>query len=347
MARQMPNNGKLRAVNAMHSFTGSRTLTSQEHSIDVLTFGGNANHWKSVITECAPDRKVASSPSRKDLPHNLDGVECLVGFRFPDRLFDQLPNLKWIQNLSVGVDALMANSKILPHVRITNTKHLYGDAVSEYVIWAMLTLMRQFHTVMKNQGKRRWKQVAGTGLTGKTVGIIGLGDIGCRVAHHAAALHMQTIGFVGERKASLTYDAVDVVRPVSQLPDCVGDVDVLVLCLPLTSSSARLINGNIVARMKKSAIVINISRAGLIDRSVVVDAVASGRIAGAAIDVFDREPLRWWSSLWKTKNLLITPHTAALTSDFKTRVADLICENVVRFADGRPLLNEVDRSRGY
>jgi len=312
-----------------------------------LTFGAGAEHWKMVVTDCCPELSVAASPSKRDLPANLRDVSCLIGFRFADELFDLLPNLRLIQNLSVGVESLVENPRISPHVRITNTARLYGDAIAEYVIWAMLTLFRQFHTVMRNQGKRTWKQVSGSGLAGKTVGILGLGDVGRHVARQAAALGMQTTGFVRDEKSSLPHDDVDAVCSINQLMDNIGTIDALVLCLPLTDSTIGLINSNIIEGMKEEAIVINVSRAGLIDGSAVTDAVASGSIAGAALDVFEREPLRKWTPLWKYPNLLITPHIASLRSDYKTRVADLVRQNMVRFAEDRPLLNEIDRSRGY
>ena len=310
-------------------------------------FGGGAEHWASVIRACPVGGTVITCANRKELAEHYANIQCLVGWQFPDTLFDRLPNLEWIQNLSVGVDTLLKNPRIEPGVRISNTQGIYGDAIAEYVVWAMLTLFRQFHLMIQNQGKRQWQQVFGPALGGQTVGIVGLGDVGLQVAKRAAAFDMKTIGFVRDEKLSMPCDFVDGLLPIRELDDHVAEIDALVLCIPLTESTAGIISQRTVSRMNKDSILINISRSGLIEGSAVANAVASGKIAGAALDVFDKEPIRRWSPLWKTKNLLVTPHTSAMTSDYKKRVADLIGENMVRFADGRPLRNEIDRARGY
>ena len=314
---------------------------------DVLVFGGLADHWKSVIEESPAGLRVTRRLNRRDDLGNLEAVRCLVGWQFPDALFRQLPKLEWIQCLSVGVDKLVRHPDIPSSVRITNTGGLYGDAISEYVLWAILTLSRRFHTVVQNQAKRRWEQVGGSVLPGSTVGIVGIGDVGKHVARLSKAMQMQTVGFVRDEKAGMAYANVDHVASIDCLGEHIGEIDALVLCLPLTSTSVGLINRDIIRKMRNSAVLVNIARAELIDEDALVEALTDGHLGGAALDVFDREPIRKWNRLWKTRNLLVTPHTSALTSDYRTRVSDLIRRNVVRFAEERPLLNEIDRSRGY
>ena len=322
-------------------------MTVHDSQYDILTFGGGAAYWKSVIDESSSNFKVLCGPKIFHSPERLSEVRCLVGWNFPDKLFELLPKLQWIQSISVGVDSLVTNPQISANVRISNTRGLYGDAIAEYVVWAMLTLYRQFNVVLRNQEKRRWRQISGSGLSGKTIGIVGLGDVGTHVARQAQRMQMQTIGFVRKQNPERKYDAVDLVVPTSQLLNHTPDLDALILCAPLTDLTAGIVNQEVIDKMKKSAIVINICRAGLIEGSTVIDALNSGRISGAAIDVFDSEPIPRWSPLWKTSNLIITPHVSALTPDYKTRVADLLEQNMVRFATGQPLLNEVDRSKGY
>ncbi len=145
----------------------------------------------------------------------------------------------------------------------------------------------------------------------------------------------------------VSFPNVDEVMPIGELDARISEFDALVLCVPRTASTKGILNREIVAKMKSGSVIINVSPAGIVDESVVSDALASGKLAGAAIDVFENEPLGRWSRLWHTNNLLVTPHMAALSSDYRSRVADLICENVVRFTKERPLLNVVDRSKGY
>jgi len=312
---------------------------------DILVFGGGAEHWTSVIGECLPACNVFSSPTRKQLSGDYDNVRCLVGRNFPDPLLERLPALEWIQNLSVGIDNLIRHPLIPKHVRITNTGGLYGDAIAEYVLWAMLTLSRRFHVVMQNQQKRHWQQVFGGELAGRTVGIVGVGDIGGKVARHAQHMRMCTLGFVRDEKAADSFEHIDEAVPISRLEERVGELDVIVLSLSLSASTAGLINRSVLDAMKKSAILINVARGELIDGPAVADALATGRLAGAALDVFDKEPLSRWNPLWKTPNLLLSPHASSLTGNYKTRVADLLRENMLRFAAHRPLLNEIDRRR--
>ena len=157
-------------------------MTQEEKSIQVLAFGGGANNWQAAINARLPDVPVTVRKNRSDLTGEFANVNCLVGFNIPDSLFDQLPKLEWIQCMSVGVDKLTGNPRIPAHVRITNTQRLYGDAIAEYVIWAMLTLSRRFHTMLYNQAARKWQQVFGDTVSGKTIGIVGVGDVGRNVA---------------------------------------------------------------------------------------------------------------------------------------------------------------------
>ena len=321
--------------------------TDNSKKVEVLTFGGGARHWQSVIESTEADCLVRCAPNRKDLPSGISETSMLVGWRFPDQLFDQLPNVRFIQCLSVGVERLVENPHIGPEVKIANTGGLYGDAVAEYAQWALLTLFRRFHVVLENQRRRRWRQIFGHGVAGKTVGIVGVGDIGRRIASHAKAMKMKTVGYVHADHDGGLLDDIDDVRAMQDFPANVGDLDALVLSVPLTEETQNLIDSECIDNLKSSAVLVNLSRQPLIEGSVVIDALRDGRLAGAAMDVFDKEPLRPWSPMWRVPNLIVTPHLAALRSDYKTRVADLLSRNVVRFAAGEPIINEVQRKRGY
>jgi len=322
-------------------------LTEKKNPVSILTYGGGANYWRSVIESASSSFVVTSCKDRRTMCDAYSGVTVLVSHQFPDRLLDRLPDLRWIQCLSVGVDALIDNPKIPDSVSITNTRGLYGDAVAEYSIWAMITLFRGFHRVIANQNKRRWEQIFGHGLADKHIGIVGLGDVGKNIAQLARAHSMQVTGFVRDPGAVMPSDTVDFVVSAEQLAEVVPDLDVLILSVPLTNQTRGMVNRNLISKMNPAAIIINVSRAALIDGSAVSDAVANGQIAGAALDVFEKEPLPRWSGLWKTPNLIVTPHTSSMSAEYKTRIAELLTENVLRFTSGRPLLNVVDRSKGY
>jgi phosphoglycerate dehydrogenase-like enzyme len=322
-------------------------LSQQAHSFEVLTYGPAARQWNDLIEECLGGAPVRYLANRKTQREDYTDVECLVGLNVPGELLEDLPRLRWIQCLSVAVGSLPTDPRLARDVRVTNTAGLYGDAIAEYVVWAMITLFRQFHRVMQNQRKRRWQQVFGERIENKTVGILGLGNVGRNIARMSATLGMQTIGFGRPGAAQGSVEHVREIDGIDNLADRIPELDAVVVCLPLTPQTRQIVDSALLSRMKSTAILINVARGGLIDESAVYDAVASGQIAGAALDVFDKEPLRWWDRRWSSQNILVTPHTSAMTAEYKTRVADLIRQNMVRFAEGKPLINEVDRSRGY
>lgn len=313
----------------------------------VLVYGGGAHNWKSAVEQHVDPQQIVICTQSNQIPENLDDIACLIGYQFPDRLLGELNSLQWIQALSVGIDKLARHPLIPEHVRITNTRGLYSREMAEYILWAMLTLHRKFHVNLHNQSKRKWKQVFGSGLMGKSVCVIGLGSVGLEVANLSSKVGMRVKGLVRDDSKSRDYANVETVMPASRIKDAVTDVDALVICAPLTDTTRSLIDDNVIRSMQKSAIIINVSRSEVIDGRCVFDALREDRLAGAALDVFDREPLRRWDPLWKCRNLLITPHSSGLTSQYKTRVADLIAQNMLRFLQSEPLLNLVDRNRGY
>lgn len=315
--------------------------------LKILTFGGVAHQWKPLIEDTLDNVEVIHCRNRKTMEDRYEDVQILFGWKFPEQLFARMPDLRWIQNLSVGIDAFINNPDIDSTVQVTNTGRLYGDTIAEYVIWAMITLSRRFHRTIHNQRRRRWQQVFGPSLSGRTVGIAGLGDVGLNVAALSAAHGMKTLGIVRPDQLDQSFDHVSRLASIQDLDSVVGDCDALVLSLPLTDETHGLINEELIGHMHSESILINTARAEIADQSAIIRAVRNGTIAGAALDVFEKEPLRRWDPVWSVDNILVTPHTSSMSTEYKTRVADLIQQNMIRFVDGRPLINEIDRERGF
>ena len=313
----------------------------------LLAYGDSAERWKSNLEGRFSDLEVIALPEWEKELEAFHRVSGLIGWKFPSSLLKSLSNLKWIQLISVGAEEWVQHPLIRPEVIITNTKGIYADSVAEYVLWALLTLYRKFHTVMKNQRRRRWKHISGPGLKGKVLGVLGMGNIGQAIATRARSFGMQIIGITRESKSKFDLPMVDEWCSVQDLYDVIGKVDVLVLCLPLTEETKDIINERLLSHMKTEGVIINAARAGLLNEALLIQALKQGRLAGAALDVFEREPISRWSRLWGVENLLVTPHLAALTQDYGERVSDLICENIHRFQSQQPLLNIVDRTKGY
>ena len=230
---------------------------------------------------------------------------------------------------------------------ITNTKGIYSDSVAEYAVWALLTLFRRYHLVLRNQFKHRWRQISGPGLKGKVIGVLGLGNVGNEIAIRIKAFGTKVIAFARQVPVQNTSLSVDEIYSFKDLRTKLKEFDALVLCVPLTRETRGLINVDVIKGMKAGAFLVDCSRAGVRDDGSLVQALKQGKLAGAALDVFEQEPLSRWSRLWNIDNLLVTPHLAALTADYQERVGALICQNVIRFNSNQPLLNIVDREKGY
>jgi len=312
-----------------------------------MLFGDAAKQFEQPILERHPDMDIVSVSARNATDEVWDDVSCVVGWRFSTELFRRLPNLKWIQSISVGVDDWLPDSKIAAEVLITNTRGLYADESAEYIIWALITLSRHFDVAVRNQHKRRWQQVTGVSLAGKTIGIAGMGLVGRATARMARAFGMQIIGISRVAEGQELDAIVDQVVPVANLDSVLGQLDALAICLPVTDRTRGLFDADAIAKIKPGAIVVNAARESIVDYESLMDAVRQGHLAAAALDVFEKEPLGKWSPHWKGHNLLITPHISGLTKGYKTKVANLICDNLDRFRSGRPLECVVDRAKGY
>jgi phosphoglycerate dehydrogenase-like enzyme len=181
-------------------------------------------------------------------------------------------------------------------------------------------------------------------LTGKTVAVIGLGRIGVGVAHRAKAMGMRV---VGARRSGAPVPGVDAVYPPGDLHRPLGEADYVVLAVPLTPATTGLMDAKAFDAMRPSAYLVNVSRGRVVDETALVEALRSGRIAGAALDVFAQEPLPPESPLWRLDNVIITPHVGGDMKDFSARSTRLFCENLGRYLRGEPMLNVVDLARGY
>lgn len=310
----------------------------------VVLYREGADAWRAAIRAACPSARIVTWHDGDRL-EDVEDAEILVGWRFPETLLRRLPKLRWVQLICVSAHDVAQSPWIGPQVALTNTKGLYADTVADYVVWALLTLGRGFHRVLRNQLFRRWRQVTADGVAGKTLGVVGLGHIGGAVALRAAALGMRVLGVARtERPAPpgvhrvVAADAVD-----EWLPHC----DALALCAPLTDRTRGLLNAQAIGRLKPGAFVVNVGPADLVDVPALVAALRTGAVGGAALDVFAEEPLSRLSRLWSAPNLLVTPHVSALTTDYQTRVARLLADNVTRYGHGTPLANVVDRAKGY
>ena len=261
------------------------------------------------------------------------------------RLIAAAPKLRWLHTPSAGVDRFVE----IPAFRerkivLTNNSGSYDIQIAEHVIAFIFAAGKQLHRYRDQQREGIWEDQEHHELRGETVVVYGAGSIGGEVVRLASALGMRVIAV--RRTGGPVPGAARVVGPQA-LAEVAAEADYLVVAAPLTPATRGQVSREVLGRMKKSAWVINIARGPIIDEAALIEALAEGRIGGAALDTFDTEPLPADSPLWKLPNVIVTPHASNRSPKVRERTLALFVENVRRYKAGEPLLNQVSFEAGY
>ncbi|HKD13255.1 MAG TPA: D-2-hydroxyacid dehydrogenase, partial [Candidatus Angelobacter sp.] len=291
-------------------------------------------------------------PSYDLLSEQIPDADVLIGWSIRPDQFAAARKLKWIHSPAAAVHQLMFPELIKSEVVVTNSGDVHGPVVAEHAIALLLALAKRIPQAMQYQRKREWaqeilwqEQPRPREVAGTTALVIGMGSIGREFASRAKALGMKVIALrENPQKGSGSADAV---YGPAQLDSVIPEADYILLCTPVTPATTGLMNRTRLGRMKPDAYLINVGRGPLVDEAALIDVLKHHNIAGAALDVFTEEPLPKDSPFWTLENVLITPHTAAVTDRLWERHYQLIGENLRRFLDGKPLLNLIDKRRGY
>ena len=285
-------------------------------------------------------------------PEEIPDTDVFIGWSLRPEQFIAAKKLKWIHSPAAAVHQLMFPELIRSNVLLTNSTGIHGPVVAEHAIAVLLALAKRLPQAMQYQAKKIWsqdqlwqEQPRPREVADATVLVVGMGGIGSEFTVRAKALGMKVLA-VRENPAKGNGGADAVFSP-AQINEVLPQADYVFLCTPVTPATTGLINAERLRRMKPDSYLINVGRGPLIDEPALLDALQNRRIAGAALDVFNEEPLPADSPFWSLDNLLITPHTAAVTERLWERHYRLIVENLKRFIAGKPLLNEVDKTRGY
>lgn len=283
----------------------------------------------------------------------LAGAEILFDFdrTNADALPELAPSVRWIQATSAGIGRYVLEhgyTERMPDTVFTTASGVHAIPLAEFCALAMTAFSRGLFTMLEQQRERRWTRFARTDLEGRTVVIFGHGSIGVRVARVARGLGMKTVGIKrsieGESAEAL---GVDEVLAAPDLASALPRADVLVLAAPHTPDTEGAIGTAEIDLLPPGAVLINIGRGPLVDEDALVEALRSGRLAGAALDVFRSEPLPPESPLWELPNVLVSPHSAANTDRENGRIANLFRDNLRRYLAGEPLRNVLDPERLY
>lgn len=260
--------------------------------------------------------------------------------------------LQWIHSPAAGVGSMLYPEMLDSPVVLTNSRGLAADTIAEHVLAVTLALFRRLPLAVRRQAERTWAQDELAALPGnRTIAgaeilMVGLGSIGAAAARRLHALGARVTG-VRRRASAGPLPGVAEVRAPEALGELLPHADVIVLAAPQTEQTRGLIGRQALAAMKPGAVLVNVSRGGLVDEAALAEALHTGHLGGAALDVFHHEPLDASHPLWQIPNLLITPHTAGSRPDHWDAATDLFAANLRRFERQEPLLNVVDKHAGY
>jgi phosphoglycerate dehydrogenase-like enzyme len=299
-----------------------------------------------------PDHQFVQLQNYDCVPDEIADTDVFIGWSLRPQQFVAAKKLRWIHSPAAAVHQLMFPELIQSNVIVTNSTGIHGPVVAEHAIAVLLALAKRLPQAMQYQAKKFWsqdrlwhEQPRPREVADATVLVIGMGGIGREFTARAKALGIKVLAI--RENLDKGADGADAVFSPAQLDGVLPQADYVLLCTPVTPATTAIINAARLAKMKPDAYLINVGRGPLVDEAALLQALKDRRIAGAALDVFNEEPLPAESPFWSLDNLLITPHTAAVTERLWDRHYKLIAENMKRFLAGEHLLNEVDKSRGY
>jgi phosphoglycerate dehydrogenase-like enzyme len=302
------------------------------------------------LQEVAGDAEFVVAPSRDAAAKLLDGADVLLGYCSHETL-KHGKNLRYILNYSAGVDKCTSSPLIRERdLLVTNMRRIYGPGIAEHTIGMMYMLTRKLHVFHDRQREQQWDRGAVQRnemweVQGRTLLIVGLGGVGTEIARRASALGMRVLATRNSSREGP--DFVAYVGLSDELSELAAQADVVVNATPLTAATTGLFDRKFFSKMKPGAYFINVGRGKSVVTGDLIEALNSGRLGGAALDVQDPEPLPAGHPLWNASNIVITPHISAGSDAQMQRFWLLVRENLRRYTQGEHMLNVVDIERGY
>jgi phosphoglycerate dehydrogenase-like enzyme len=299
-----------------------------------------------------PEMKVVHLPDYERLPEELPDTDIFAGFSLRANQLKDAKKLKWIHATAAGVAQLTYPELRESGILVTNSSGIYSLPMAEHTMGLMIALARSFPESVRHQMNRHWGQQdiwdlpqRLTELNGKLLLIVGYGSIGRELAKRAKAFEMRVWGVTRSGRGETSF--VERIFSKAQLGEALPDADYVVIAAPETEETKQLIGVDELKRMKRGTRLINVARGSLLDEAALMEALESGQLSGAALDVASEEPLPKENPLWKAPNLFITPHTSAVSDRLWERQTELFVRLLERWFDGGEMFNRVDLSRGY
>jgi len=300
------------------------------------------------VSDFANAEERGDFSSREQFDAHLAEAEIIYGPGPPKNVIARASKLRWIQTMDAGVNDFLDSDIIESPVIVTNASGgMYAISIAECVLEMMLMFVKKMPLDFQLKQERKWKTFSLTVLHSKTVGIVGLGSIGRRVARLSKVFGMRVLATRRSTRSTTRTRNVDILFSQDQLPQLLSDSDFVVLTLPLTHETNNLIGEEQLLTMKPTAYLINIARGNIVDEAALTRALEENRIAGAGLDVFVTEPLPVESKLWELPNVILSPHVAGEIEDYDLQATRLFADNLRRYLNGKRLRNVVDKKKGY
>ncbi len=291
------------------------------------------NQYRERLRARFPDVAITLVDHHSKVGPYIAAADALVTFTpmMTGKVLEQAESLQWIQTLGTGVDNLIDQPTLRKDVIVTNVRGIHGPPVSEAAIATMLALARNIPGAVRGQDAREWRRWPAQLLHNKTVGIFGVGLIAEALAPLCKAFGMRVVGISSAPRAVAGFDRM---HGRDELLQVVGNLDFFVLLTPLTAATRNSIDAKVFAAMKRSSYLINLARGGVVDEPALVEALNSGRIAGAALDVFNEEPLPLDHPFWSMQNVLITTHQGGFCDVYIEYALPTVETNMRAFLSG-------------
>ena len=307
-----------------------------------------------TLRAIVPGLEVVRETDPQKAREQLQDADILCCWQLPGPL-EEATKLRWVQLVSAGAEHLFDSGILGSDITVTTASGIHAHAMAEYALCAMIMLSRRIPQILRESSDRKWRPERirayyGEEIHGKTVGILGLGAIGRQLAEVCQCLGMNVVALRRNPEAPLA-QLPAALHPAVFTPDRLLDMlplcDFVVVALPLTPETTGMIGEAALRAMKPSSYLVNMARGRIVDENSLARALREGWIAGAAVDVFAQEPLPPESEMWDLPNLMVTPHMAGNFAAYLDRVMDILRENLRRFAAGEPMVNVLDKQRGY
>ena len=322
-----------------------------KHTLLVLT-STLADKDLGLLEQLPPETSLAVGTSAEAFERLADDADVILSWSLSGQVlrdvFLMAPRVKWVHSRSAGLDGVLFPELIASPVPVTNGRGVFSQSLGEFALGAILFFAKDFRRMLRSQEAGRWDQFDVEEISRQTVGIVGYGDIGRAAATRARALGMRVLAVKRHASPANGPDPVAAeVFPPEQRAEMIARCDYVVAAAPLTPETRGMIGEREFAAMKPSAVIINVGRGPVIDEAAMLRALTERRIKGAALDVFDTEPLPDGHPFYGLDNVLLSPHCADHTSDWTEQAMRFFLAQFERYQKGEPLQNVVNKHLGY